>query len=286
MSLLWRNDYAPAKLNSLPLTVASGRLLQISPAKDPNWIGRIRGIALVIQGPLPNPVRIRGVVAKPMGAVELAGDRIREWLTFEGFTGTSINSVTGGADVQDLPLPVLLATAVALAGLAWFGLARVTLRTAALPAVLAMLFVAAWLVQDARWAWDLARQAYQSARIYAGRDARARHLAAEDGALFAFIEAVRAKLPPAPARVFMVADAHYYRGRGAYHLYPHNVHFEPYQNVIPASSMLRPGDYFVVYQRHGVQFDPGAQLLRWDGGAPVAAELLLSEPGAALFRIR
>jgi hypothetical protein len=84
----------------------------------------------------------------------------------------------------------------------------------------------------------------------------------------------------------MVADAHYYRGRGAYHLYPHNVHFDPNQNVIPPSSMMRPGDYFVVYQRQGVQFDPGAQLLRWDGGTPVAAELLLSEPGAALFRIR
>jgi hypothetical protein len=143
-SLLWRNDYAPTKLNSLPLTVASGRLLQISPTKDPNWIGRIRGIALVIQGPLPKPVRIRGVVASPMGALELTRDRIREWVKFEGFTGTSINSVTGGANVQDLPLPVLLATAVALAGLAWFGLARVMMRTAALPAVLAMLFVAAW----------------------------------------------------------------------------------------------------------------------------------------------
>jgi hypothetical protein len=284
--LIWRTDYAPAKLNSVPLTVASGQLLPALLAADPDWVGRITGLALTLRGPLPQPVRIRGVAAKPMGAIELTRDRVREWLAFEGFTGASINGVTGGADVQDLPLPVLLATAVAVAALAWFGLARARRRLPALPAVLAILFVAAWLAQDARWSWDLARQALKSARLYAGKDLRARHLAAEDGALYAFIEDVRAKLPSTPARVYVVADEQYFRARGAYHLYPHNVHFEPYRNTIPARSRLRPGDYFVVYRRRGVQFDPDAQRLRWDGGEPVAAELLLSEPGAALFRIR
>jgi hypothetical protein len=153
--------------------------------------------------------------------------------------------------------------------------------------VLVTLFVATWLLQDARWVWDLVRQTQATAQRYAGQDFRARHLAAEDGALFAFIENVREKLPSEPARVFMFADAHYLRNRGAYHLYPHNVHFEPYRNVIPPRSLLRPGDYFVVYQRRGVQFDPGAQRLRWDGGEPVPAELLLAGPGgAALFQIR
>ena len=56
---------------------------------------------------------------------------------------------------------------------------------------------------------------------------------------------------------------------------------------MPASSRLRPGDYLVVYQRRGVQYDPGAQRLRWDGGEPVVrGARSLSEPGAALFRIR
>jgi hypothetical protein len=284
--LVWRSDYAPARLNAIPIAVASGRLLPVPVANDPNWVGRIRGLALAINGPLPQPVRIRGVVAKPMGAIEVGGDRVREWLAAEGFTGTSINRITGGADVQDLPLPVLMATAIAVAALAWFGLARYRVRTAALPAVLATLFVAAWLLQDARWMWDLARQARVTARTYAGLGWRDKHLAAEDGPLFEFIENVRAKLPAEPVRVFMNADAHYFRGRGAYHLYPHNVFYEPYKNTIPASSRLRPGDYFVVYQRRGVEYDPTAQRLRWDGGEPIAAELLLTAPGAALFRIR
>ena len=53
---------------------------------------------------------------------------------------------------------------------------------------------------------------------------------------------------------------------------------------MPPPSAVRPGDYMVVFQRRGVQYDPAGKLLRWDGNAPLAAELLLSEGGAALFR--
>jgi hypothetical protein len=283
--LLWRSDYAPAKLNSIRMSIASGRLLPVSLAGNPDWLGRITGLALTIRGPFPQPVRIRGVAARPMGAWELASDRVHEWLAFEGWTGTSINTVTGGADVQDLPLPALLAAGIALAALAWFAIGRwgpVPLP----PSVLALLFVVGWLVLDSRWTWDLVRQVRITAETYAGKDWRARHMAAEDGPLFAFIENVRAKLPPHPARVYMAADAHYFRSRGAYHLYPHNVFMDPYRNTIPLGSQMRSGDYLVVYQRRGVQFDAGAQRLRWDGGEPIAAEALLIEPGAALFRIR
>ena len=284
--LIWRSDYAPAKINSAPISVAAGQLRPVIVASDPSWVGRIRGLALAINGPLATPVRIAGVSARPMGIFDIAGDRLGEWTAFESFSGTSIDGVIGGASVQDLPLPVLLAAIVALAALLWFALARYRGRTALLPSVLAALFVTAWLLDDARWSWNLVRQTLATARTYAGLDWRERHLAAEDGPLFQFIEGVRAKLPAEPARVFMAADAHYFRGRGAYHLYPHNVYFEPFRNAIPASSRLRPGDYFVVYQRRGVQYDPSAQRLRWDGDEPVSAELLLTAPGAALFRVR
>jgi hypothetical protein len=41
-------------------------------------------------------------------------------------------------------------------------------------------------------------------------------------------------------------------------------------------------DFLVVYQRCGVQYDPGTERLRQDGGTPISAELVVSEPGAAL----
>jgi hypothetical protein len=83
----------------------------------------------------------------------------------------------------------------------------------------------------------------------------------------------------------MAADLHYFRDRGAYHLYPYNVYFDPWRNTMPPASALRSGDYLIAYQRKGVQYDPTQQRLRWDGGQPVAAELLFADAGAALFRI-
>jgi hypothetical protein len=219
-----------------------------------------------------------------MGATEILGDRVREWLAFEGWSGTSINSVTGGADVQDLPLPLLLSASAAIAVLVVFAFARGAVR-GRLPLAMALAFVAAWIALDVRWAADLVRQVRETGRQYAGKDWHERHLAAEDGPLFAFIERVRTKLPATPARVVVAADGHYFRSRAAYHLYPNNVYFDPYANTLPAAAQLRPGDYVVVYQRRGVQFDAGTQRLRWDGGAPIAAEMLLAETGAALFRI-
>jgi len=110
-------------------------------------------------------------------------------------------------------------------------------------------------------------------------------VAAEDGTLFQFVEKARAKLPAAPARVFVVADAAYFRGRAAYYLYPHNVQFDPFRNTLPAAGWLRPGDFVVVYQRRGVAYNADEKKLRLDNGETVSAEAVLVEPGAGVFRI-
>jgi hypothetical protein len=54
---------------------------------------------------------------------------------------------------------------------------------------------------------------------------------------------------------------------------------------MPPAGSIRADDYLVVYQRKGVQYDSAQQLLRWDGGPPIHAQLLLTDVGAALFKI-
>jgi len=234
------------------------------------------------------PFAISGVAAKPSGAVGILQDRAREWLGFERWKGTSINTIVGGDDVQPLPLPLLLAASIALAGAAlllWrrfrgsFGMADAV-------AAIAIMFAASWFVLDARWTWNLARQAQATVAQYGGKDWRGKHLAAEDGALFGFVEKARAELPATPARIFVASEADYLRQRAAFHLYPHNVYAEPKSNELPSSDRLKPGDWILVYKRRGVQFDPSTGRLRWDGGAPVSAQLKLRGEGAALFLIQ
>jgi len=282
---LWRSDYAPNKLNTVQVPVVAGRLSPVTMATNKEWLGRITGIALAVRGPLAQPVRVDGVTARSGGGLGQIGERVREWTAFEPWNGASINTITGGAEVQEVPLPTFLVIAVALAAAIWLGIALRRGRTPAFPLVVAVLFVVAWALVDALWTWNLARQVGQTRAQYGGKDWRERHLAAEDAALFAFVEKARAKLPAAPARVFVVADAPYFRGRGAYHLYPHNVQFDPFRNSVPAAAALHAGDYVLVYQRRGVQYNAEEKKLRFEGGAPVSAEAVLVEPGAALFKV-
>jgi len=288
VSALWRSDYKPEALNTLPLPALGGRLLPAAVGKHAAWIGRIEGLALAFRGPIAEPIRIRGVIVRPLDVPEIAKERVREWFAFEGWTGTSINTITGGADLQDLPLPLLLAAAVALAGLAVAALYR--WRPALFPlgalGSLVAFALAAWLLLDLRWAWNLARQVEQTAATLAFRGFDEKRLAVEDGPLYAFVGKAREAMPKEPARVFVVADSHYFRGRAAYHLSPHRTFFDPRVNSLPAPQALRPGDWLLVYQRKGVQFDPAQGKLRWNNLTPVSAELKLAGRGAALFQIR
>jgi hypothetical protein len=284
--LLWRNDYEPAKLNSAKVTVESGRLRPVIVDDDPAWIGRITGIALAVRGPLVQPVRIRGAIARPMGAVDVLRDRVREWFAFEGWTGTSINTIVGGADVQDFPMTWALAIAIAV-GIGLFVLLRWRTpdRRGAVTVALAVLTVAGWLVLDARWTAALARQSVETGRYYGGRTAEEKHLAAEDAELYKMVERALAVMPPPPQRIFIAAEAHYFRGRAAYHFYPHNVYYDARADQLPPAAAMRPGDWLFVYQRPGIQFDRDAQMLRWEGGQTHKAELKFLGPGTALFRL-
>jgi hypothetical protein len=286
--LIWRTDLAPTKLNAMDIPVESRSTLPVIVAGDPAWTGRVTGLALAIQGALPQPVRIRGVVAKPMGAAEIFGDRASEWFALEEWSGTSINTVNGGADVQGFPLPLLLTLTLGIAGA--MGMLATKWRPRALdvaiPVALGAAFLIAWFILDARWTVNLARQAWHTAQQFAGKSPRDKYLASDDAQLFAFIDRARPLLPAAPARIFVAADASYFRGRAAYHLYPNNVFFDPLSNETQWSGVLRPGDWVVVFQQRGIQYDAARQMLRWKSGETTPAELKLLEAGGALFRVR
>ena len=288
VQLLWRTDVQPNKLQGARVRVEDRRAVVTTVAGDAGWIGRVTGLALAIHGPLAQPVVIAGVVAKPMGVPGLVRDRLHDWFAFEPWNGASINTIAGGEDYQAFPLPVLLALAVGLAGLVVVIASRVrpALFGARAPLFVALFFLCAWVVLDARWTWNLVRQERATAARYAGKDARDKHLANEDADLYAFVDRALAVLPKIPVRIFIASDADYFRGRAAYHLYPHRVFFDPRSNRLPEARELHRGDWLLVYRQRGIQFDRAQGKVRWDGGQIVDAELKLVEPGAALFEIR
>jgi hypothetical protein len=287
-TVLWYSDIDSSRVFRHALVNEAGRLAPVRLAQDPGWLGRIGGVALVLRGSFTEPIVVRSAAAKAMSAAQVAGERLQEWLQFEPWTGASINGRPEQAQSESLPLPAVLAlfaivAAALYAGLWW--LKSRAFRPALLGGV-AGLFVTAWFIADAAWEWNLARQASLTRALYGGKTSEERHRAAEDGALFAFMDRVRNKLPPPRARVFIAAELPYFRARGAYHLYPYDVYYDPSSATLPPPGVIRKDDYLVVYQRRGVQYDASERRLRWDGNAPVDADLLITDTGAALFHIR
>jgi hypothetical protein len=282
--LLWSTDVEPTRVNTAPIDVVAGRALAVDVSAQRGWLGRITGLGVITHGRFEQPIRVEGVTVKSGDAAGTLRDRIREWLAPETFDGASINTIAGGADGQSLPLPLLLACAIALAiGVVGWIAHRRGAKAAFASSSIALVLVG-WLALDARWMKNLAHNVDLAAARYAGKDSRAKHLAADDADLYAFIEDARRVLPEHGARVFVAAKDDFFRGRAAYHLYPLNVWFDAYHDVLPPAVQLRDGDWLIVYERRGVQYDAQRKRLRFDG-VTIPAELRLLEHKGAVFAL-
>jgi hypothetical protein len=181
----------------------------------------------------------------------------------------------------------LLAAAVGVAALLLLAVHR--LRPRLLPHAgtgIAVVFLGAWLVADLRWTANLARQVAVTTDTFAGKADRDRRLADVDGVLYEFVERARAVLPSTPQRIWVASDAPFFNGRAAYHLYPNDVHFAPRDRAMPDRRWVKPGDWLLVFNRRGVEYNPRNETLRWDNGPDVPAVLKLPGNSAALFQFK
>ena len=287
LATLWRTDQAAGKVNSAPL-LSGNHTFQVlfTPGKD-NWIGNIDGIALAVKGTLREPLIIEAVRIDAMSATDVLADRVRDWFAFTPWNGLSINTAFGGLPDQPLWLPLVTAivalTAVAMC-LAW---RRRQVGPANPQFSLAILVIVAvgWITLDARWLWIRMQQTQLTVGVFSGKSPRDKHIADLDGYAFAFAEQVRLRLPKTTPRVYVTADDHYFGARMAYHLYPNNAYVDHGSGSLPPPAQFKPGEYIVVFRRHGVQYDMAQQMLSWDGQPPLRAQLLLAHLGNAMFKL-
>jgi hypothetical protein len=287
LATLWRTDSATGKSNNAPLESSNEGAQALLTPGEHNWIGQIEGIALAVRGTLRQPLIIESVSVDPMGAADVVADRMRDWFAFTPWSGLSINAALGGPLEQPVWLPLAAAivalTAIALC-VAWRRW-RKAVAYPQFPLTLIAIVAAAWITLDARWLWARLQQTEATAAIFSGKSSREKHIADLDGYVYAFAEQVRARLPKTPARIYVAADDHYFGARLAYHLYPHNAYFDHGSAKLPPSERCKPGEYIVVFRRHGVQYDLARQMLHWDDQPPVHAELLLAHLGNAMFKL-
>ena len=277
LEFMWRTSENPGKVFAHKLAWLGKSATPLLLTDDPNWRGQIMELMLTAQAPLDTPLSIKSVNVEPPLCIVW-----REWFGAEPWLGTSIHFMGGNESRHWLkPLPFVAATlALALLGcavLAWRKILAFDLRIAA-----ALVFMA-WFALDMRWQVDLWHKLGLTQQRYAGKSWEEKHLAAEDGPLFYFMQQIRAKLPPGQHRVFLFADDEYIRGRGAYHLYPFNVLGG--RDLLP-SGQFKPGDFIVILGKDEVKFDTAQRLLKWGKDQQLGAELVLLAENNVLLRVR
>ena len=281
LALIWVRVDDPGRPHEQVIDVSGARAIPTLLDRNAEWKGSVRFLAIGVKGVADRPVEIRAFRLEPLGTSSAIADVVRAWTRFERWDGRSINVLFGGRDMQRAWLPPLAFLAALIAALVarTHAMRRDRRPTAA---ALALPFLIAWIVVDARWQANLFHQARETLADFGGRSYDERHLAMEDGDLFRFARAAMEKLPNEPVRVFATSDIEYYRRRAGYHLYPHNV--LAYDWADPG--VIRPGDYLFLFQKNDVRYDGNVGELQWSSGAKLAVEPLLARRGAGLFRAK
>ncbi len=267
--LAWREG-GEVRHKTLPL--APGKAVIRIP-----WQGPIREMAVALDGDPQKVFGLREVALEPPSPGVSLLALLTAWRAFEGWRGHSVNHIVGGErEVRVTPVAAA-ALWVAFATLPLFFLRR----KAWLRGGIAFL-VLAWLLLHVRWQADIWRQLGLTYTRYGGKGWEEKHLAAEDGRLFAFIQAIKAHLPKSPQRILLLTPGphnEYARLRAIYHLLPHNV--GPYALTEGA---VRAADYLLVLgQVPGVEIRGG--VLR-KGRISVPVRPVFITPDGQLYRIQ
>ena len=283
---LWRTDYAPGKINSMPVTIAAGRLTPVVMSEE-SGLGRPHHRCRARRARTRSPSRCASPAGRrsPAASSGQLTDRVREWLTFERWSGTSINTSPAAPMCRNCRCPRCSSSPCSCSPpAAWFALAGRRHRTDGAPRSCSRCCSSPpGSLLDAQWMWNLVRQVGET-RAHVRRQGLARAASGGRGrsAVPVHREGARRKCPRRRRACSWLADASYFRGRAAYHLYPHNVLFRsarqrrcrPLRRCARATtSSSTTGAEFNTTRRESACASRVA--------APVSAEALLVEPGAA-----
>jgi hypothetical protein len=287
----WTTPTAPMALREAPLQPSGKGTGELHLDSLPHWQGSITGVGLIVYGPLAQPLILHKLeLLQPTpGIGALLVQLWNEWTILESWSQRSINFIAGTSPQALLPPVPAVAAWIGLSALLYSGLLLIQRRSWTMMPF-ATLFLVGWLVLDARWQWNLWRQADLTLEQYAGKNGEEKSLVAADGQLFQFILEVKKKMPPPPVRVFLLtadpADkTRYIRSRAHFHLLPHNVNSS--LSSLPVKA--RKSDYILILGSiPNLRYDPQTQTLRMTQGKtnPIAVEIVYKTSNGVLFSVR
>ena len=197
-----------------------------------------------------------------------------------------MNTHTGATQVSSF-YPVPLIVAYLLLSLVGYGLLLLVFRARFKFnwRVVALIFLACWIILDLSWQNRLLHQLADTYRTFSGKSTQEKLAVGPDARVYDFVSQLIPLLEPADARIFVLGNDEYSCQRAAYFLYPFNVYWPEPGRVLPRADFFRRDDYIVLINPTTVLFHPGKnRLLIPDTGA-FDAQLVFSNPWGTAVRL-
>jgi hypothetical protein len=283
---VWQTREHPKRNYSKPLQWLVNGVAPLELGAADGWSGTVIGVALVVRSDLEAPLRVGSLRLTSPSAAAVASEIFREWGARISLHGYSTHFPFDSERGHDLPLLAAVAIAEGIAMAAYVLLARQR-GWRRDRRVLWAIFLGGWVLLDLRWQASLWRDVADQGLPFAGKTSEEKHLAAEDSALFALVEKMKAALPAPPSRIVLFCDNTAICSRAAFFLYPHNVYrASDWILKPPDPASLRTGDYLLLVYSRTVGYDPGRHVVVWRDGGTRAADEIALQPEALLLRIR
>ena len=152
--------------------------------------------------------------------------------------------------------------------------------------VVALIFLATWVVLDLLWQHRLLHQVVDTHRLFAGKNTEQKLAVGPDAELYNFANSVKPLLDAAEPRIFVTSTDNYSGMRTAYYFFPLNVHWSLYGPPLPHWKFLREGDYVVLINPSTLTFDPQRGQVISPKRRNLNAELVLSAPSGTVVRLK
>ena len=289
INFIWRTASNPRRLSTTILNRSLDDPGTLNLSKELNWQGTVTEIGLHFVGETRDePLIIPELTFQPYSWTSMAAAVWSEWTAFRGWSGKSINFLTGA---PGHPGTATLSPTLAMG--IWSLLAVLMLLTAGVVISKRQLtsygavIVIPWIVLDLLWQSELNSQLMETKTTFGGKTTHEKHMVDVDKHIYEYSQRLKKEsLPTSSSRIFVLHNSQgldYYRLKTQYYLLPHNIY--NFGNT-PPSRGLRPGDYILALGNlPGLKFLPNDNLLTWSANKQLGVNLVDSDPLGNLYVI-
>jgi hypothetical protein len=216
---------------------------------------------------------------------QIVRDALSGWLEFEPWAMHSVNFIYGGSARSRIS-PSLFIGIWTVSSLLLYGLIALWQKKTVTRTGVITILLLGWLFLDARWLFNLSRQAQVTRNSYTGKTADQINQTGIDREHYLFFQHLKnSVLPSAPRFIYVLDNGNsYFRAKTPWWLAPHNL-----LNIdhLPRKQYQQKGGYILILNPvPGLHFDERSQRLRWGTNSSLAVQPLYLASRGALFRIK